>query len=63
VPPNRLPPEWAGALASHGFDEATLDNLAAHAYADRPRTQPIEAATFRAYELSPLLKVRVVVVG
>ncbi len=63
MPPNRLPPEWAGALASHGFGEATLDSLVAHAYADRPRTRPIETAVLRAYELTPLSKVRVVVVG
>lgn len=63
MPHNRLPPEWAGALALHGFDEATLDGFVAQAYADRPRTRPIEAAVFRAYELTPLSKVRVVVVG
>jgi uracil-DNA glycosylase len=37
--------------------------MVAHAYADHSRTWPIEATVFRAYELTPLAKVRVVVVG
>lgn len=63
MPHNRLPLEWAGALASHGFDETTLGRMVAHAYADHSQTWPIEAAVFRAYELTPLAKVRVVVIG
>lgn len=63
MPHTRLPLEWAGALASHGIDEATLGRMVAHAYTDHSRTWPREAAVFRAYELTSLAKVRVVVVG
>lgn len=63
VPQYVLPPDWAGVLASHGLDAAAIDRLVTHAYADRARTWPIEGSVFRAYELTPLAKVRVVVVG
>jgi uracil-DNA glycosylase len=58
-----LPAGWVSALSFQGIKAAIIDDLVARAYADRSETWPTESAVFRAFELTPIAKVRVVVVG
>lgn len=62
--PHSLPPHaWARVLDRQGLDKAAIDRIVARAYIDPATTWPPEAAVFRAFELTPVDQVRVVVVG
>lgn len=56
--------DWALALEPMGFDGTAILNLPAEAYSSGGgRMRPIEAHLFRAFHVTPLSKVRVVMVG
>lgn len=63
MPRRGVPHDWASALASQGVDATAIESIVARGYTDPANTWPIEPAVFRAYELTPFAKVRVVIVG
>lgn len=63
MPQYVLPADWASALSAQGLSGAAVDHLVPRAYADPVKTWPNEAAVFRAFELTPISKVRVVIIG
>ncbi|MFC6706219.1 uracil-DNA glycosylase [Flexivirga alba] len=60
---SRLPEDWAGALVRHGFDR-DVDQLVSEIYeSDAPRVFPPQHQVFRAFHLTKLESVRVVILG
>lgn len=58
-----LPTDWAAGVAVQGLDVEVIDDIVDRAYVAPTTTWPTESAVFRAFELTPLDRVRVVVVG
>lgn len=60
---SKLPNDWAAALARHGYD-GDVDQLVTGIYASSRKTvYPPQGQVFRAFHLTPLDKVRVVILG
>lgn len=61
---SKLPEHWAEALAKHGFDQDNLDTLVADIYDKSPVIVfPERSDLFRAFHLTSLEHVRVVILG
>jgi len=61
---SKLPEHWAEALAKHGLDQDNLDTLVADIYDKSPKTVfPERSDLFRAFHLTSLEDVRVVILG
>ena len=59
-----LPKDWAAALAKRGFDQKQLDTLVTGIYDKNPEsTHPDPSDLFRAFQLTKLKNVRVVILG
>lgn len=59
-----LPKDWATALAKRGLDQKQLDTLVAGIYDENPESvHPDRSDVFRAFQLTKLKNVRVVILG
>ncbi len=63
MPHHPLPHPWAHVLDRQGLDRAAIESVVARAYINPANTWPPEAAVFRAFELTPVDRVRVFIIG
>ncbi|GGB19076.1 uracil-DNA glycosylase [Flexivirga endophytica] len=59
---SKLPQDWAEALARHGFG-GDVDEIVAELYTGNPKVFPPRHQVFRAFHLTSLANVRVVILG